>query len=73
LKDISFVEKQLDLLCWAIDRSAEGKEAALILSKQAIPCILHLVSRSDEKVIQMILSVGAENYQLPLQETSSNG
>ena len=62
LKEILLVEEQLDLLHRAIDRSAEGKEAALILIKQAVPCIFHLENRSGEKIIQMILSAGAEEY-----------
>ena len=47
----------------AVSRGEEGKEAAMILIEQAIPCILHLENRVAEKIITMLLSLGAELYQ----------
>jgi hypothetical protein len=42
----------------AILRTAEGKGAALMLIKQAIPCIMHLENRVGEKLITILLSIG---------------
>ena len=42
LKKILEVEQKLDLINQAITRGQEGKEAALMLISQAIPCIMHL-------------------------------
>ena len=58
------MEQHLSIIKEAILRSGEDKEAALILIKQAIPCIMHLENRGGEKIITIILSIGAERYQL---------
>jgi hypothetical protein len=47
----------------AVSRGEEGKEAAMILIEQAIPCILHLENRVAEKIIMMLLSLEVELYQ----------
>ena len=54
------LELQLELISQAIKRGDEGKEAALILILQAIPCIMHLENRVGEKLITVLLSLGAE-------------
>jgi hypothetical protein len=46
-----------------ITRTTEGKDAALILIKQAIICIMHMENRVGEKIITMLLSIGAEMFQ----------
>jgi hypothetical protein len=43
------VEQQLDIIMQAISRGDEGKEAALMLISQAIPCIMHLENRVGER------------------------
>jgi hypothetical protein len=58
------MEQHLSIIKEAISRSREGKEAVLILIKQAIPCIMHLENRGGEKIITIILSIGAGRYQL---------
>jgi hypothetical protein len=35
----------------------------MMLIHQAIPCIMHLENRSGEKILTMLLSIGAEIYQ----------
>ena len=57
------VEERLKLILLAVQRSEEGREAALMLIKQAIPCIMHLENRSGEKILTMPLGVGAEIHQ----------
>ena len=57
------MEQRLSIIKEAISRSREGKEAALILIKQAIPCIMHLENRGGEKIITIGLSIGANKYQ----------
>jgi hypothetical protein len=57
------LELQLELISQAIKRGDEGKEAALILILQAIPCIMHLENRVGEKLITVLLSLGAEMVQ----------
>jgi hypothetical protein len=47
----------------AIMRTEEGKEAALMLIKQAIPCIMHFENRGGEKIGTVLLSIGANKYQ----------
>jgi len=56
-------EERINLIQQAIDRSQEGVQAAMILIKQAVPCILHLENRVSEKIIQHLLDVGAKIYQ----------
>jgi hypothetical protein len=41
LREFLKVEQQLELIVQAISRGEEGKEAALMLFIQAIPCIMH--------------------------------
>ncbi len=45
LQNVLKVELQLELIIHAIDRGDEGKDAALLLIMQAIPCIMHLENR----------------------------
>jgi len=56
-------EEKLHLLKLAVERSEHGKAAALMLIEQAIPCIMHLESRVGEKILTMLLSIGAKLYQ----------
>lgn len=63
LRDVLKVELRLELVMQAIDRGEEGKEAALLLISQAIPCIMHLENRVGEKIITVLLSLGAELFQ----------
>ena len=57
------VEEKLLLIAQAIARGQEGKEAALMLIIQAIPCIMHLENRVGEKLITVLLVMGAENFR----------
>jgi hypothetical protein len=63
LKNHLMVEEQLQCIKEAILRTEEGKDAALMLIKQAIPCIMHLENRVGEKIIMMLLSIGANRFQ----------
>ena len=54
------VEEKLLLIAQAIARGQEGKEAALMLIIQAIPCIMHLENRIGKKLITVLLAIGAE-------------
>jgi hypothetical protein len=49
LKTLLKVEQKLEMIIRAINRSGEGKEAALMLISQAIPCIMHLENWVGEK------------------------
>jgi hypothetical protein len=42
------VEKLLQMITLAVLRGQEGKEAALILIEQALPCIMHMENRVGE-------------------------
>ena len=42
-------EQRINLIQQALERSEEGHDAALILMKQAVPCILHFENRDSEK------------------------
>jgi hypothetical protein len=57
------VEERIILMQLAVQRSEMGREAAMMLIQQAIPCIMHLENRSGEKILTMLLSIGAETYQ----------
>ena len=46
----------------AISQSQEGKEAAMILIIQAIPCIIHLENRVGEELIKVLLAMAAERF-----------
>jgi hypothetical protein len=63
LKNLLKVEQQLDIITQAISRGQEGKEAALMLISQAIPCIMHLENRVGEKLITVLLARAAEKFQ----------
>jgi hypothetical protein len=63
LKQQLMIEQKLSLIKEAISRTEEGKDAALILIKQAIICIMHLENRVGEKLITMLLSIGANKFQ----------
>jgi hypothetical protein len=63
LKQRLVMEQKLSLIKEAICRTREGKEASLILIKQAIPCIMNCENRGGEKIITMLLSSGANKFQ----------
>ena len=63
LQDTSKVELQLELIIQTIDQGDKGKEVVLLLIMQAIPCIMHLENRVGEKLITVLLSLGAELFQ----------
>jgi hypothetical protein len=67
------VEQRLASIRAAIKRSRLGKEAALILIKQAIPCIMHLENRVGEKLLSLLLSQGAIRYQKDRNCSSLDG
>jgi hypothetical protein len=47
---------ELDMITQAISRGQEGKEAALMLISQAIPCVMHLVFRiTNIPVVVMVV------------------
>ncbi len=46
-----------------MQRSEEGRSAALILIMQAIPCIMHFENRVGEKILTMLLAIRAELFQ----------
>jgi len=54
----------MDRVMQSISRGEEGKEAALLLISQVIPCIMPLESRVDKKVITVLLSLGAQLYRM---------
>jgi hypothetical protein len=62
LKVLLKAEQRLHLISQAISRGEEGKEAALMLISQAIPCIMHLENRVVEKVITVLLAIAADNF-----------
>jgi hypothetical protein len=51
------------MITQAISRGHEGREAALMLICQAIPCIMHLENRVGEKIITILLARAAEKFQ----------
>jgi hypothetical protein len=57
------VEQKIDLISQAISRGEEGKEAAMMLISQAIPCIMHLENRVGEKLVTVLLAIAANKYQ----------
>jgi hypothetical protein len=66
-------EHRLTRILESIDRSQEGKYAALILIKQAIICIMHLENRVGEKLITVLLSIGAAKHQRARSAASLEG
>jgi hypothetical protein len=63
LRNFLQVEEKLFLIAQALRRGAEGKEAALMLIMQAIPCIMHLENRVGEKLITVLLAMGSEIFR----------
>jgi hypothetical protein len=63
LKNLLVVEQMIDLIFQALLRGDEGKEAAMMLIAQAIPCILHLENRVGEKLVTILLAMAATKYQ----------
>jgi hypothetical protein len=57
------MEQKFDVLSQAVSRDEEGKNAAMMLIFQAIPCITHLESRVGEKVVTLLLVMAANKYQ----------
>jgi hypothetical protein len=57
------VKIQIERICQAVARGQEGKESALILIMQALPCIINLENRVGEKLITVLLALGAELFQ----------
>jgi hypothetical protein len=47
----------------AIQQSKMGKDAAMMLIQQATHCIMHLEKCSGEKILTMLLAIGAEMFQ----------
>jgi hypothetical protein len=56
LRDALKVELQKELVTQAISRGEEGKDAALLLISQAVPCAMHLENRAGEKIITVLFS-----------------
>jgi len=52
LEKLLIVEQKIDLISQAVLRGDEGKEAAMLLISQAIPCILHLENRVERSWLQ---------------------
>jgi hypothetical protein len=63
LRIILKVEQKLDIITQAISRGEEGREAALMLISQAIPCIMHMENRVGEKLITVLLAMAADKYR----------
>jgi hypothetical protein len=63
LKSHLMIEERLRRLQEAIQRTDEGKEAALLLIKQVVLCIMHAENRVGEKIITVLLSIGAALHQ----------
>ncbi len=63
LQEYLIVEMDMDCVMQSISRGEEGKAAALILITQVIPCCMHLENRVGEKLITVLLSLGAQLYQ----------
>jgi len=57
------LEQKLALIKEAISGTREGKDSALILIKQAIPCIMHMENRVGEKLITILIHIGAAKFQ----------
>jgi hypothetical protein len=53
------VEENLILIRNSIEWSQQRKEAALMLIKEAISCIIHLENCVGEKLLTMLLMIGA--------------
>jgi hypothetical protein len=58
LKNLLKMEQQLEIMSQAFSIGAEGKEAALILICQVIPCIMYLENHVGEKLKNGVVSYG---------------
>jgi hypothetical protein len=63
LRQFLVVEVQIERIMQSISRGEEGKEAAQILISQVIICVMHLENRVGEKLITVLLALGAKSYQ----------
>jgi len=63
LRRFLIVEADMDHVMQSISRGEEGKDAALLLIAQVIPCIMHLENRVGEKLFTVLLSLCAQLYQ----------
>jgi hypothetical protein len=63
LRILLIVGQKIDLISQAISRGEEGKEAAMMLISQVIPCIIHLENRVGEKLVTFLLAMAANKYQ----------
>ncbi len=72
LKTLLKVEQKLGMIIRAINRSGKGKEAALMLICQAIPCIMHLENRVGEKMITVLLAMAADIFRKKTNTTTIN-
>jgi hypothetical protein len=63
LRQYLMVEQQLKLISEAVARGVIGREAALMLIEQAIPYVMHLENWVGEKLITVLLAMGAERFQ----------
>jgi len=58
------IEQRLLRIRDAINRMQEGKEAALVLIKQVVPCIMHTENRGGETIITEVVVIGATEFQV---------
>jgi hypothetical protein len=63
LRNLLVVEQKIDMISQATSRGEEGKETAMILISQAIPCIMHFENRVGEKIVTVLLAMAANKYQ----------
>jgi hypothetical protein len=57
------IEQRLERIKEAIEQTREGKETALILIKQAVPCIMHTENWVGEKIVTVLSAIGTADYQ----------
>jgi hypothetical protein len=62
LMEILHVETKILIISQAICRGEEGKEAALMLIMQAIPCIMHFENCVGEKLITILLAMRSDIF-----------
>jgi hypothetical protein len=64
LKDIVAVEDKINLARSTIERSESVRGIAeKVLAEEAVPCVLHLEMRCNEKLFWTLLNVGMDRYQ----------
>jgi hypothetical protein len=63
-------EKMRFLLLHFSLHEQEGKNVALILIKQVVPCIMHTENHVGEKIITVLVSIGAAKLQSERQSAS---